>query len=468
MELKKYDVLVIGSGISGLTSALLFAKKGKKVAIAEQAANIAPLISGFDRKSGGHNVHFETGFHYSAGFGEKEVGSLLLKELGLEVPFEACDENNYDEIHILNSEKVFRVPFGKQKLEEKLAEFFPEEKKNIKAYLELVYETVKNIPFLNKSPETLSREDLLTFFDDGKTLKEVLDKHFKSEELKELFSYAYILHGTPPSKVSFALHCSCTGLMADSVWKIKGGAQTLINAYAGALKKYNIDTFTKKKAVKIEVEKGEKKVYFEDGTEIGCDICVSSIHPKELIKIAPGNIYRKNGAERIEKIEETPSFFALYGVLPEKEKYNCTNMAFMGGAEKEGFSGESPAYINFSDTDPQAVCVVAFVKPDEVFWDRKESGYKERKRALADKIKAETQKLCPEIAAKIQYCDSASPATYKSYVNYFGGYGIMHDAADVKILPATKVPGIFLTGQAVVTPGLLGALISSFLLDKLI
>ena len=54
--LKKYDTVIIGSGISGLTSAILCAKKGLKTAVIEQSSNIAPLFSGFTRK----DVHFET------------------------------------------------------------------------------------------------------------------------------------------------------------------------------------------------------------------------------------------------------------------------------------------------------------------------------------------------------------------------------------------------------------------------
>ena len=45
---------------------------------------------------------------------------------------------------------------------------------------------------------------------------------------------------------------------------------------------------------------------------------------------------------------------------------------------------------------------------------------------------------------------------------------MMHDINGPVVLPVTKIPGVFLTGQAVVTPGLLGAVISSFLLYKII
>jgi all-trans-retinol 13,14-reductase len=260
-------------------------------------------------------------------------------------------------------------------------------------------------------------------------------------------------------------------MMTDSVWKVKGGAKTLVDAFVSALKKLGADIFTGKKAVKIENCPDKKKVYFEDGTEIECGMCVSSIHPKEFIKIAPEGVYRKNGHERIKNIEETPSFFVLYGVLREGQPYKCTNITFLGEDGCDGIvrtEDIKPAYINFSDTEPQAVCAVAFIKPDEKVWDRTLSGYKEKKRQMSEKVKKKLFDAAPELAGKIEFCDTATPATFKSYVNYYGGYGIMHDVSGTVVLPVTKVPGIFLTGQAVVTPGLLGGMISSFLLYKII
>lgn len=462
-----YDVLVIGSGVSGLTAALLFAKDGKKVAVTEQAAHIAPLLSGFDRKVCGKTAHFETGFHYSSGFGEAEIGTKLLKELGIDIPFEPCSADNYDEIRLFDGKKVFKTPVSRNEFEKRLSELFPQEKDNIKKYFDLVENIIKNDPFFN----ALAFKDILSFSDDGRTLREVLDSYFANEELKALLSYSCSLHGTPPSKVPFMLHCCCVGLMAGSVWKIKGGARTLVEAYRLALQKYGVNVFTGKKAVKIENNENKKKVYFEDNTEIECGMCVSSVHPKEFIKIAPDGVYRKNGYERIKNIEETPSFFVLYGVLRGGKKYECTNIAFL---DEKNYGCDlykediRPAYINFSDTDPQSVCVVAFVKPDEDFWDIKSDGYQEKKAEIAKKIKEKFALMAPEIASRIEYCDTATPATFKKYLDYYSGYGIMHDISGTTVLPVTKVPGLFLTGQAVVTPGILGAMISSFLLYKII
>lgn len=463
---EKYDVLIIGSGISGLTSALLMAKKGKSVAIAEQYSHIAPLLAGFER----NGVHFETGFHYSAALDEDEIGGFLFKELGLDIPIELCDEDNYDEVHLLETNRVFQVPIGAKKLEERLISEFPKEKEAVKKYMSLVKETLAEVPFLNFHKKDFSHDELLNLPKSEKTLKQILDENFKSEEIKAILSFPFILYGTPPAKVSFTVHCCCVGLMFDSVWTIKGGAKTLIKAFEEALNKYNVKIFTNKKAVKIKYENDKKTVKFSDSSVIECDICISAVHPKEFAKIAPEGTYRKNHIERIDNLEETPAFSVLYGALEKGIRYKTINKAFL---KKNNFDEVFPMgkeqifYLNFSNTDPQAVCAVLFSDPSEKLWDLPQKEYKEKKKEVEKEIKAKIQFYYPEILGKIMFYESAVPATFKKYINYYSGYGIRHDINAVPVLPITKIPGLFLTGQGVVTPGLLGAMISSFLLDKL-
>ncbi|MDR1696579.1 MAG: NAD(P)/FAD-dependent oxidoreductase [Endomicrobium sp.] len=468
----KYDAAVIGSGISGLTSALLIAKKGKKVAVAEQAPHIAPLIAGFDRTVNSRKIHFESGFHYGAGLGKNEICGFLFKQLGFSVPAEPCDEDNCDEIRLLKSGKVFKMPTGRQKFQKRLEETFPGEKTGIADFLADVQKTIDEMPFLNLHKKDYPYKDLLTWAGDGSTLQEVLDKHFKNPEIKAILSFPTILYGTPPSKTPFYLYCSCSGLMFESVWRIKGGAGSLVNLYKKALKDNNIDVFTDKKAVKIEFDEktSDKKIIFADNSEIVCETCVSSVHPKEFLKIAPDGAYRKNHIERINVLEETPGFFVLYGLLENGKRYTHTNTSFLASDDfKEVYpeGEEKMMYVNFSDTDPQTVCVVLFENAEKKEWDIAREKYLEKKNTKIAGIQKRLKEIYPEIADNAVFCDAATPKTFKKYVNYYSGYGIMHKAGRVAVLPATKIPGLFLTGQAVVAPGLMGALLSSFLLDKI-
>jgi len=108
------------------------------------------------------------------------------------------------------------------------------------------------------------------------------------------------------------------------------------------------------------------------------------------------------------------------------------------------------------------------VDSDEKLWNLPPEEYAKRKIEYAQKIKNEFDKFWPDVFNKIEILDSATPQTFKKWVNYYGAYGIKRKLNAVSVIPLTKIPGLFLTGQALVSPGLIGAMISAFLLDKII
>ena len=75
--MNKYDHVVIGSGVGGLTTALILGKFGKKVALLEQHSNTAPLIRRFKR----NNFWCDPGFHYTGGLQESGPLSILFRYL---------------------------------------------------------------------------------------------------------------------------------------------------------------------------------------------------------------------------------------------------------------------------------------------------------------------------------------------------------------------------------------------------
>lgn len=67
-----YEVIVIGSGLSGLSIAYILAKNGFKVAVFEKNAQFGGCLQSFKREG----VTFETGMHY---VGSIEEGQILHK-----------------------------------------------------------------------------------------------------------------------------------------------------------------------------------------------------------------------------------------------------------------------------------------------------------------------------------------------------------------------------------------------------
>lgn len=463
---KNYDAVVIGGGISGLTSALLLAARGKKTAVLEQGATLSPVMQGFDRKG----VHFETGFHYASALGKGEVGEFIFKSLGLNIKPVPALENGYDEIHILPTGRIFKMAYGRDKLKENLVAAFPEEEAAISKYLDMVEDKVSKSAFLNLHKD--NNLDFNTVINAGETLQEVLDKTFKSPEIKAIFAAATFLHGTPPGKIAFAQHCCIAGGLYNSAWEIEGGGRSITNAYGAALKKAGVDVYLNTKAVKIEEAQDLKIITDAKGNIFKAGLCVSTVHPSVFFDIAPQSVYRAGYKERVRELEETPGFFALYGVLNKETFFNKSNVFLITDLDVNKIYQKDYAkgayYINFSRTSPQAVSIISLTSSSAQSWDRSAADYKDKKAATAKKVKEDIAALVPELKDNIEYLDAATPATMQRYAGYYGGYGLMHDVSKTKVLPFTKIKGLYVSGQSVVAPGLLGTIITSLLVDKLI
>src|SRR3989338_10454512 len=123
----KYDSVVIGSGITGLTSALVLAQNGHRVAIVEKNRLIAPLLRRFKRG----NVWCDPGFHYSGGFEESWVLSILLRYLRMRDDIRPIHMVNdgYDILYL--DDREIPIPCGMEQVGEALSTYFPRSKQAI-------------------------------------------------------------------------------------------------------------------------------------------------------------------------------------------------------------------------------------------------------------------------------------------------------------------------------------------------
>ena len=71
----------------------------------------------------------------------------------------------------------------------------------------------------------------------------------------------------------------------------------------------------------------------------------------------------------------------------------------------------------------------------------------------------------PGIAENIEHVDCATALTLRDFAHQPLGsmYGVKHRIGQYNPLPLTKAKNLFLAGQAVVAPGIMGAVISAFL-----
>jgi len=482
----KYDFIVLGAGVSGMTTATILGKHGYRVALVEKSKKIAPLLRGFWRSG----VHFDTGFHYTGGLGSGEILDTYFRYLGIsnqieKVPF---DPEGFDIFRIVSLGSEFRFPYGYRRIQDKLCEQFPEEKDAIKRYLEAVEETFDSSPFLNLDQRFHMDSALQKF--QGPSLATFLNQLTQNELLQSILSMHCLLYGVSPEEVSFTNHALIVGSYYKSVCGIKGGGWSIVRAFEAELNKIGID---------IYCGHGVKRVLFSSaGSVLGVELenkeilesnhCITTLHPQILLQIVPDHLFRPVYKKRLRTFEETPSAFMLFGlceppieILKKRNFFICPNTDCVSFFDKSNDFLSFPIYIAsghnvHNKCTKQAVIVITpgymeqVAKWKETFIGNRTSDYCLFKNKMMQIIQNYLASVCPELGQKINYIDSATPLTLRDYTNTpFGSlYGIKHKIGQYNPMPVTKLKGLFLAGQAIVAPGVLGAMVSSFLVCGLI
>ena len=128
-----YDVIIIGSGISGLISASFLGMHGKKVLLLEKHFKIGGWTHTFKRKG----YEWDVGIHY--------IGGMHLKKtMARRILDKVSDNNlkwnkmsdNYD--RIVFPDKSYNLIAPKKTFIQKMIEYFPEEEKAIQNYIQLI------------------------------------------------------------------------------------------------------------------------------------------------------------------------------------------------------------------------------------------------------------------------------------------------------------------------------------------
>ena len=78
------NIVVVGGGISGILSAILFGQRNKKVVLVEKEKELGGLLKSFQAKD---NIWFDYGTHLLGETGVKELDDLLYGEI---------NSNNYN------------------------------------------------------------------------------------------------------------------------------------------------------------------------------------------------------------------------------------------------------------------------------------------------------------------------------------------------------------------------------------
>jgi len=471
----KYDDVVVGAGISGLTVAVLLAQKGRKVCVVEQSTKIAPTIRGFVRDG----TYFDTGFHYGTMFGPDEPFRELCQQLGImsDLKVSQCEDSCGDHLYSIKGNLKFDYKNNLNDFATELICLFGDEKdsivefcRRIRVFLDRLnnafFEVVMNPP---------------NVFDDGnQSLEQYLDRNFKSQQLKTILSSHAMLYGSMPGETSVDYHSMICGSYYDRTWNVIGGGRAIVDAFSKKLQEFNITMLTSRSVDQIHVDANKKvgAVSTGNGETIECNNCVFTSHPRFLTSMLPQGALRPIYHSRLETLQDTFSAFTVYCQSEKLEKdADFNNIILVHDLFPDMFSADDvfvgdQMYINRSVSEKYSggisiicPCSYSVVErwSDSVTSKRKDAYYEWKKRA-GETIICVANKYFGDILGELRVIDMATPLTFRDYMHAPHGclYGAKHHVDAMPLMPRTRIKGLYLSGQSIASAGVMGAMVSGF------
>lgn len=478
---EKIDVVVIGSGPSGLACSCLLAKQGKKVLLLEAHDRLGGGMHTF-KLHGGHS--FDSGFHY--------VGYSFLKMLKLfpteehDAVFEklgqgACDSFFFPE----DPENTFEFVSGEDNLQSALERKFPGEKKAISAWFKQVRTTQASAVFLFGAkllPGWLSNlfwPIMTHFFERARwswTTQQVLDAlPTKNKTLKLWLSAHFADMGLPPQELAWVAQCACFNHYLDGGYYPTGGPSAVVQQLSEYFVSKSGVALTRAKVNSIFVSNNQVtgiSVLHQNGvlTSINCKNVVSCIGSHNTCALVEGSSSSLLSVPIRPSVSHVQAFLLL-GEIPDGEVLPSHNTWIM---PCKGVN--SCIFINFRGNTKATMIIEA---RQEWFEDYKDLNHAARLRCVAyQNIKDEYANLCKQIFdvtfpnIPIKKIEIGTPLTSADYLHSKEGcsYGISHSVerfSDVdvwrKLRPKTEISGLYLSGQDNLTAGAAGAFLSGLM-----
>jgi all-trans-retinol 13,14-reductase len=496
-----WDAIVIGSGIGGLTAAVLLARHaGKRVLVLERHYEAGGFTHTFRRPG----YDWDVGLHY---IGQMQHDSSIRRAFdhvtGGQVQWQPMPDV-YD--RLLIDGRAFYLTAGLDNFRDGIKQCFPAEAAAIGKYIAAIQSSnrASNLYYAEKAipgPAAaiaggLMRAPYLRWA--RRTTLEVLENLTSNRELIGVLAGQWGDYGLPPAQSSFAIHATIAEhYFAGGSYPI-GGAATIAASMAPQIERHGGAVVTSAEVADILLE-GTRAVgvRMTDGREFRSSLVFSDAGAGNTFdRLLPSDLAALDSLRsQLRTLRPSTAHISLYVGLDQSDAalgLQGTNLwvypSYDHDANVARFARDLPhdpdalfpgTYISFpSAKDPdfqnrhpghatiEAIAMVpyaAFSAWADTRWKRRPEDYEALKQTLAARLRVEIERQVPSVINHIACAELSTPVTTRHFMNASHGEIYGFAATPERYLcrdlgARTPIRGLYLTGQDAAGLGIVGAL----------
>ena len=493
-----FDVIVIGSGMGGMITAAALARFKHRVFLLEQAPFIGGLTHAFSRDG----FTWDVGLHYCGMFGHEQLAGRILDWISDgTVEFRSVG-TVYDTLHFPDG---FDISVGRpaEAYKTELKERFPANAAEIDAYFgalmsaEGAARLISAERSMPKPVRTAHRwwknKEIERWC--SRTTGDVIDEFITDPKLAAILQARWGTFGGKPKEASFCIHAMIMAHYLEGAGYPVGGGAAIANGLVPVIETAGGSVNAGMAVSELVLENGKAVgVRTSAGEEFRAPVIVSAIGAGETVKrLLPDEISEQEWAREISTFEPAICHFEVF-------------LGFEGDIERYGATRSNHWFYESWDTDdgiwssldgPIPMMFVSFPSLKDPAHDPGPSqrhtgefmtlanwssvaefadgGARERpdewavfKTDIETKMMAFFEAKFPALAPLVVYHELGTPLATAAFTAHEKGgfYGV--EATPRRMLSdslsaRTPVPGLFLTGQDVLTPGIAGAFMAGIL-----
>ncbi len=473
-----YDVIIIGSGLGGLETAAVLGKKGFRVLVLEKNPQAGGALQSFVV----NGCTFSAGMHYVGAIGKGSVLQKFFSYLGIydDIELQPLDAEAYERFFI--DGKEYRYPVGYNAFQEMLVSLFPREEKAVNAFVNKVKEVAAYQDIYNLRTPVNNNLFNNPYFKTG--LCDYIETLTGNKELQKLLAAPNFVHAGEKESTPLYTHALILDHYLQGAYRFGKGSGQLVQLLKKVINDQGGTILTNSRVTSVTMtEKEIKQVVTESGEHFFAKNVISNVHPAATLDFLDNSLLKPVYIKRIKSLENSLSPFSLFitlkkGVLPY-ENYNRHYFLEDNVWPASRYNKEKwPQYFFVHHYVPdggkysKCISVITYMKYEEVLpFAGSDNGnvkaeYKEWKKRKAEKLLQRVMEKYPALKDAIETYNVATPLTFKRYLGSPTGsmYGIKRDFRNANysnILPVTRIPGFYFTGQNINLHGMMGVTLSS-------